>query len=60
MINITDLEPILKKVEEAMNKINLLLQRQTSQLKCDLCEFEARNENGLTMHKKAKNTDNSK
>ena len=28
-------------------------------LKCDLCEFEARNSNGLTMHKKSKHTDKS-
>ena len=54
VINITDLEPSLKKVQEAMNKVNLLLQKQTSQLKCDLCEFEARNANGLNMHKTAK------
>jgi hypothetical protein len=60
LIKITDLEPSLKKVEEAMTKVNILLQKQSSLLKCDLCEFEARNANGLTMHKKAKHTDNSK
>ena len=59
MINITDLEPSLKKVEEAMNKVNLLLQEQTSKLKCDLCDFEAKNSNGLKMHKTAKHTNNS-
>ena len=60
LIKITDLEPSLKKVEEAMNKVNVLLQKNTSLLKCDLCEFEARNANGLTMHKKSKHTDKSK
>ena len=60
LVNVTDLEPSLKKVEEAMEKVNNLLQKQLSVLKCDLCEFEARNTNGLTMHKKAKHTNNSK
>ena len=60
VIRITDLEPSLKKDEEAMNKVNVLLQKKTSLLKCDLCEFEAGNTNGLTMHKKSKHTDKSK
>ena len=61
-IKIEDLEPSLKKVEEAMEKVKMMIQKQTSILKCDQCEFEARNGNGLTMHKKAKHTatDNSK
>ena len=60
IITINDIEPSLKKVEEAMDKVNILLQKQTFALKCDTCDFEARNVNGLTMHKKAKHTDNSK
>ena len=60
LVNVSDLEPILKKVEDAMEKVNTLLQKQLSALKCDLCDFEAKNSNGLTMHKKAKHTDNSK
>ena len=60
LVNVNDLEPSLKKVEEAMDKVNTLLQNQLSALKCNLCEFEAKNTNGLTMHKKAKHTDNSK
>ena len=59
IITINDIEPCLKKVEEAMDKVNVLLQKQTSILKCDTCDFEARNVNGLTMHKKAKHTDNA-
>ena len=60
LVNVTDLEPSLKKVEEAMEKVNNLLQKQVSALKCNLCEFEAKNTNGLTMHKKARHPDNSK
>ena len=62
LIKIEDLEPSLKKVEEAMEKVKMMIEKQTSILKCDQCEFEARNGNGLTMHKKAKHTatDNSK
>ena len=57
IVNIEDLEPSLKKVEEAMEKVKKAIQQQTSILKCDQCEFEAKNGNGLTMHKKAKHAD---
>ena len=60
LIQVRDLEPSIKKVEEAMEKVNVLLKKHSSALKCDLCEFEARNTNGLTMHKKVKHTDNNK
>ena len=60
LVNVTDLERSMNKVEDAMEKVNILLQKQFSTLKCDLCEFEARNSNGLNMHKKTKHTDNSK
>ena len=59
-VKIMDLEPSLKKVEEAMNKVNNLMKMQASRLKCDQCDFEAKNNNGLTMHQKAKHTDKSK
>ena len=42
LVKITDLEPSLKKVEEAMNKVNILLQKQNFLLKCDICDFEAK------------------
>ena len=58
VISIDDIEPSLRKVEEAMEKVNELLKQQ--KLKCDVCEFQARNANGLNMHKKAKHTDNNK
>ena len=51
-------EPCLARVEEAMKKVKVLLQ-PPSKLKCDKCEFEAKNVNGLNMHKKAKHTDKS-
>jgi hypothetical protein len=60
LVKITDLEPSLKKVEEAMNKVNILLQTKKILLKCDICDFEAKNANGLTNHKRAKHNDNSK
>ena len=55
-----DLEPSLKKVEEAMKKVNDLMKKKAASLQCDECDFEARNNNGLTMHKKSKHTDKSK
>ena len=60
LVKIRDLEPSIKNVEEAMEKVNVLLKKHSSALRCELCDFEARNSNGLTMHKKAKHTDNSK
>ena len=56
-ITINDIEPSMKKVEEAMRKVDELLKKQS--LKCDVCSFEAKNSNGLTMHKKSKHTNNS-
>ena len=57
---VKDIEPSLRKVEEAMDKIQqLLMPEQTSKLKCDQRDFEAKNTNGLNMHKKAKHPDNS-
>ena len=57
MITIEDIEPCLKKVEYAMKKVRMAIEKQG--LKCDQCEFEARNANGLNMHKKAKHTNNT-
>ena len=55
-VQITDLEPSIRKVEEAMAKVNELLNNKSDKLKCDKCDFEARNANGLNMHIKAKHT----
>ena len=56
-IRLSDIEPILAKVEVAMKKANDLL--KGSKLICDKCDFVAKNQNGLNMHKKAKHTDKS-
>ena len=56
LVQITDLEPSIRKVEEAMAKVNDLLNNKSDKLKCDKCDFEARNANGLNMHIKAKYT----
>ena len=57
VITIHDIEPSMKKVEEAMRKVDELLKKQS--LQCDVCSFEAKNSNGLTMHKKSKHTTNN-
>ena len=59
IVKIGDIEPSLRKVEEAMDKVEQLLQNKTSNIKCNICDFEAKNSNGLTMHKKAKHPDTS-
>ena len=53
---IENLKPSLEKVKEALEKVNLLLKKVSPQLKCQICDFEAKNENGLSMHIKAKDT----
>ena len=55
LIRLADIEPVLAKIEIAMKKANNLL--KGTKLKCDKCDFVAKNQNGLTMHKKAKHTD---
>ena len=49
VMSIDDIEPSLRKVEEAMEKVNELLKQQ--KLKWDVCEFQARNANGLNAKK---------
>ena len=59
-IYIKDLEPSLIKVEEAMEKVSELLKKKSNVLTCNECDFEAKNTNGLNMHKKAKHTNINK
>ena len=54
---LSEIEPALERVELAMEKANKLL--KSSMLKCEHCEFIAKNQNGLNMHKKAKHEDKS-
>ena len=56
-VKMSEIEPIIAKVEQAMEKVNKLL--QSTKLKCDSCDFVAKNQNGLSMHKKAKHPDKS-
>ena len=55
-VNVEELKPVLGKLEEAFEKLSVSLKNHFGPLKCDLCDFEARNQNGLTMHKRAKHT----
>ena len=51
------LKPVLEKVQDALDKFEIVMQKNS--LKCDQCDFEAKNKNGLTMHLKAKHTNKS-
>ena len=52
--SLEELKPVLKKIQEAVDKFEVMLKKCS--LKCDDCDFEARNQNGLSMHIKAKHT----
>ena len=54
---LSEIEPVLERVEQAIEKANKLL--KSSMLKCEHCDFIAKNQNGLNMHKKAKHEDKS-
>ena len=56
-VKLSEIEPVLLKVESAMERVSELLKCST--LKCDKCDFTAKNKNGLNMHTKAKHTDKS-
>ena len=56
-ISLSEIEPVLLKVEKAMEKVSDLL--ESSKLKFEKCDFTAKNQNGLNMHVKAKHTDKS-
>ena len=57
-VRLSDIEPVLAKFEPAMKRANDLL--KGTQLICDICDFMAKNQNGLNMYKKAKHTEKSK
>ena len=56
-LKMSEIEPVLAKVEAAMDKVSKLI--QNTKLKCENCDFVAKNQNGLNMHKKAKHQDKS-
>ena len=47
----------LESNTKSLEKVAILLKKVVPILKCEQCEFEARNQNGLTMHMKAKHTE---
>ena len=49
--------PSLEQITKSLEKVAILLKKVVPILKCEQCEFEARNQNGLTMHMKAKHTE---
>ena len=57
IVRISEIEPVILRVESSMKKVSELL--KVSRLKCDKCDFIAKNQNGLNMHIKAKHTDKS-
>ena len=54
--DVEEMKPVLEKLEEAFEKLSVNLKKHFGPLRCDSCDFEAKNENGLTMHKRAKHT----
>ena len=56
-VKLSEIEPVLSKVESAMEKVSELL--KCNNLKYDKCDFTAKNQNGLNMHIKAKHADKS-
>ena len=55
-VDVEEIKPVLEKLEEAFKKLSVNLKKYFGPLRCDSCDFEAKNENGLTMHKRAKHT----
>ena len=53
------LKPSLENVTNAIEQVAKMLMKVSNSLKCDKYDFEAKNENGLTMHKKAKHANKS-
>ena len=57
---VKSLQPTLDKVKHWIEKETALLGHVCPPYKCDHCDFEAKNQNGLNMHSKAKHTTNNK
>ena len=53
-VTVEDLRPILTKVQEAVENFYGMLKKCS--LRCNQCECEAKNQNGLNMHVKSKHT----
>ena len=48
-----------EKVKKSLEKVAVLLQQVVPNFKCQKCDFEAKNQNGLNMHVKSKHTNKS-
>ena len=57
--DVDNLKPSLEKVKKSLEKVAVLLQQVVPNFKCQHCDFEAKNQNGLNMHVKAKHTNKS-
>ena len=55
-VTVEKLKPSLEKVRIALEKVNMVLQKVSPNFRCQQCDFEGRNHNGLNMHMKAKHT----
>ena len=53
-VNPDDIAPCLENIKKSLEKVAILLKEVVPILKCEDCGFEAKNQNGLTMHVKAK------
>ena len=49
--------PSLESITNSLERVAVILKKVVPILKYEQCEFEARNQNGLTMHVKAKQTE---
>ena len=47
-------------VRKAIEKVDLLFKKLSQNFKCQHCDFEAKHENGLNMHKKSTHQNKSK
>ena len=56
---VDEIKPSLEKVRDALEKINALLKKVSPNFKCQHCEFEGKNQNGLNMHMKSKHPNKS-
>ena len=54
-----NLTPSLDKVNNLIEKVSALLEQVFPVLKCNQCDFEAKDKNGLNMHVKAKHNNKS-
>ena len=57
--NLEEVKPSIEGVRKSLEKVAALLKQVVPNFKCNHCEFEAKNQNGLNMHMKSKHTNKS-